>query len=182
MRKCKDRNTHIFNGGLSNLEAGSWENDGMMSLPGILSATLKLSASARTWCGKMCVFLTGTLPRVVENHNLSIFKSCPLRRQLLSKLASVLRVPKEQLEQFGADAFSLVFGSLGQFHFDPSNDYRLGYQWLNSSTTILPISDFSSHAQQEFRRLGFGGTHVLIGFLVYTRWIVGSCVERNPER
>ena len=72
----------------------------------------------------------------------------------------------------------MVFGSLGQFHFDPSNDYRLGYQWLNSSTTILPVSDFSSHAQQEFRRLGFGGTHVLIGFLVYTRWIVGSCVDR----
>ena len=66
LRKCKDRNTHIFNEGLSNLEAGRWKNDGMMSLPGILSATLKLSASARTWCGKMCVFLTGTLPRVVE--------------------------------------------------------------------------------------------------------------------
>ena len=64
----------------------------------------------------VCVFLTGTLPRVVDHHNLDILKSCPLRQQLLSKLASILGVPKELLELFEAYAFSLGFESLGQFY------------------------------------------------------------------
>ena len=152
-----DRKVPMLNIGITNLEAKAWLKANFTDKPGVTTTTRKLSKGLRKWCGEMGCLVSGELKDAVESRcpNVNIFPRTPERMDTIADFVKLLSVKDEKNVDFLCDACSLIITpgiNLG-FHFDVSQDYRDGWEWITSSSRVLDVEKFPVEAKLLLKKI-----------------------------
>ena len=150
--KMNGRNTLTHNIGYTNKEALAWKKDTLNLMPGLMSATYRLSTRLGRWIGKMGFLLIHELLQLLKTlgKDRNFFKGLQSRRQFKMELAEVLGLTSDEskISFQEANTLSLTWSNKLLIQNDTNNCYREGCMFISSVSAVIKVDTLSDTVQK----------------------------------